>query len=54
MKTETKVEIGFTSAIIIVFLLFWQQSGWYRVDCALGIQHACALIDAEYVEKSKP
>lgn len=45
MKTVT---IEFTSAVILLFLAFWSQSGWYRVDCALGQKPACDLIAAEY------
>jgi len=46
--------IGSTVAIIYLFTLFWTQSGWYRIDCALGEQKACELIRAEYFAKAKP
>ena len=36
-----------------LFLLFWMQSGWYRVDCALGIKRACELIALERDYKPK-
>jgi hypothetical protein len=48
------IEIEFTGAIIALFLIFWMQSGWYRIDCALGEPKACELIHAEYVAKAKP
>jgi hypothetical protein len=34
--------------------MFWAQSGWYRLDCALGVQKACGLIDTEYAKKERP
>lgn len=34
-------------AVAALFLLFWLQNGWYRVDCALGAAKACELIAAE-------
>lgn len=48
--SDRKIEIStdYVSAILILFWLFWQQSGWYRVDCALGQGAACDLITAEY------
>lgn len=48
------LEIDFTGAIIALFLIFWLQSGWYRIDCALGTPQACELIKAEYTAKAKP
>lgn len=45
--SEVKFETDFTMAILFLFLVFWGQSGWYRVDCALGVQKACDLIAAE-------
>lgn len=42
------------TAILIAFLVFWLQSGWYRVDCSLGVQQACGLITAEYQAKERP
>jgi hypothetical protein len=46
---------GFTAgAIVFLFFLFWAQSGWYRIDCALGTQKACELIAAEYIRKVAP
>ncbi len=48
------VDTDFTSAVIFIFLIFWLQSGWYRVDCALGTAKACSLIVAEYDAKAKP
>ncbi len=34
-------------AVCVTFTVFWGQSGWYRVDCALGIQQACEKIRQE-------
>lgn len=42
------------AAVLILFLMFWSQSGWYRVDCALGQTRACALIAEEYAAEEKP
>lgn len=44
-----KVSIGtdLAGAILFLFFMFWLQSGWYRIDCALGIQKACQLISQE-------
>jgi len=50
----TKFETDFTLAVMFFFLLLWGQSGWYRIDCALGQEKACALIANEYAEKEKP
>lgn len=54
--SETKVRFdGFgAGAILFLFWVFWWQSGWYRVDCALKVQKACELIQAEYAKKEKP
>jgi len=41
-------------AILILFWVFWGQSGWYRIDCALGVSKACDLIQTEYVKKANP
>lgn len=46
-KTSISVDSDFAWAVMLAFFLFWQQSGWYRVDCALGVQKACDLIAAE-------
>ncbi len=48
-EKSVKIEIDrdFGWAICLMFFLFWQQSGWYRVDCALGVNAACSLIAAE-------
>lgn len=50
------VEIEFASAVLIAFFLFWHQSGWYRVDCALGIRSACELIanEKDYHKTAEP
>ena len=42
------------SAILVLFFVFWWQSGWYRLDCALGQQKACDLITQEYLRASEP
>ncbi|WP_267550330.1 hypothetical protein [Rhizobium rhizogenes] len=54
-KIKVSVDNDWAWAIIIAFFLFWQQNGWYRVDCALGVQKACNLIagEKEYAE-AKP
>jgi hypothetical protein len=41
-------------ALFVLFWLFWWQSGWYRLDCALGVHRACALINSEYTKKETP
>jgi len=41
-------------AILILFWMFWIQSGWYRIDCTLGVERACNLIEAEYTREAKP
>jgi hypothetical protein len=49
-KFEVKLSNGYSSisaAVLMLFLVFWWQSGWYRLDCALGVQRACELIAAE-------
>lgn len=43
----TSVDIDLMWAVMIFFFLLWQQSGWYRIDCSLGVQKACELIAAE-------
>lgn len=47
MSDGVKIETDYTLAVMFLFLLFWHQSGWYRVDCALGVQRACELIAGE-------
>lgn len=49
-----KVETDFTMAIIFFFFVLWLQSGWYRIDRALGQEKACHLIADEYEAKAKP
>lgn len=51
-KTSTLVDFNAVWAVLFAFYMFWLHSGWYRVDCALGVQTACELIAAEdeYVE----
>lgn len=51
---KAKIETDFTLAVLVLFLLFWGQGGWYRLDCALGTQKACEAIAAEYVKKERP
>lgn len=53
IENNTNVSIGFWFWFV-AFLAFWLQSGWYRVDCAVGVRRACDLITAEYVAKDKP
>jgi|APCry1669192522_1035417.scaffolds.fasta_scaffold01101_5 hypothetical protein len=46
---------GFSAtAIMLLFFWFWNQSGWYRIDCALGVQKACGLVASEYDKKATP
>ncbi|RWX78292.1 hypothetical protein EPK99_06585 [Neorhizobium lilium] len=51
MSDEKKVSVDLSSGygwgIVFAFFMFWHQSGWYRVDCGLGVQKACELIAAE-------
>jgi hypothetical protein len=51
---KVEINVNLVTAIVWLFLAFWQQSGWYRIDCALGQQKACTLIAAEYDAKAKP
>lgn len=55
-KAEIKTEMnGFGAlAILFLFFMFWSQSGWYRIDCAMHVQRACDLIAAEYVGSKRP
>lgn len=46
--------VGPIWAVIFLFVWFWMHSGWYRIDCALGIERACELIRAEYSAKLRP
>ena len=52
--TEVKVILGGFAFVFWLFVFFWGQSGWYRIDCALGQQKACGLIASEYAKKEKP
>lgn len=54
IKVKQKVDVFFFWPIIVFFFLLWAQSGWYRIDCALGVKRACDLIGAEYAKKDKP
>lgn len=51
--TEREIKVrgisysSISGAVIVLFFMFWAQSGWYRVDCALGIAKACELIASE-------
>lgn len=54
MRTEVNVAAGGFSLVFWAFVFFWGQSGWYRVDCSLGVDKACELIKAEYLAKPKP
>ena len=42
-----KFETDFAMAVLVFYLAFWGQGGWYRIDCALGIERACQMIAAE-------
>lgn len=48
-KQKISIDTDLFSAVFFAFLAFWAFSGWYRVDCALGIAKACELIAAEAV-----
>lgn len=54
MKTEVSVAIIGFWFVLWAFVFFWGQSGWYRVDCSLGVAKACELIKSEYEAKRKP
>lgn len=54
MKTEVTVAIGGFWFVLWAFVFFWGQSGWYRVDCSLGVQKACELVHVEYEKKARP
>jgi hypothetical protein len=54
MKAETTFNGFGALAIFILFFMLWVQSGWYRIDCALGVVPACKLIEAEYAKKDRP
>jgi hypothetical protein len=45
--SDRSIDVDFTWAILIFFFLLWQQNGWYRIDCSLGVQKACELIASE-------
>lgn len=51
MSDERKVTVDFGAELVFlvayIFFLFWLLSGWFRVDCAIGITRACELISAE-------
>lgn len=51
---ESTVYISFSGLILWLFFMFWAQSGWYRIDCALGTPKACDLIALEYTKKERP
>lgn len=58
MSDDSKGSVSFSFDVIgfwlALFILFWAQSGWYRVDCAIGIKPACELIASEstYIVKA--
>lgn len=54
MKNEVSVTVGGFAFALWLFVFFWAQSGWYRVDCAMQIEKACELIKTEYALKEKP
>lgn len=57
IRAKVKSELSASSlsyVILFLFFIFWWQSGWYRVDCKLGITAACDLISAEYKGKKTP
>lgn len=45
---------GLSITLALLFFWFWHQSGWYRIDCALGVEKACNLIAAEYEAEPRP
>lgn len=53
-EIKVSVDSDFVWAVVVAFLLFWAQSGWYRVDCSLGNEKACALIADEYAKDETP
>jgi hypothetical protein len=54
MKPEINMNGFGAFAVMMLFFWLWAQSGWYRIDCALGVQKACALIEGEYVKHARP
>jgi hypothetical protein len=58
MSEKVKIDFdwsGLTFGLwLFLALVFWWQSGWYRIDCALQVERACDLIKAEYAKKEKP
>lgn len=54
-KQEIELDVsGLMWFVVIAFFLFWHQGGWYRIDCALGIQKGCDAISAETEYQPKP
>lgn len=51
---QTTVYVSGFAFVLWMFVFFWAQSGWYRVDCALHQQLACDLIAREYAAKDRP
>ncbi len=54
MKTENSFNGFGWFSVLILFWIFWGQSGWYRIDCSLGVTSACDLIASEYKAQAKP
>ena len=52
-KQKVSVDTDFFWVVLFIFVLFWQQGGWYRIDCALGVVKACEIITAEKVYSSE-
>lgn len=54
MKTEISIAVSGFWFVLWLFIFFWGQNGWYRIDCALGQKPACDLIAMEYTKKAQP
>lgn len=48
VKLDSYLSLDLVFVVLFAIFMFWQQSGWYRVDCAVGVQAACDLIAKEY------
>lgn len=53
-RVNVSNSVDLTSTVLVLFFVFWWQSGWYRIDCAIGVQKACELIAAEKEYQPKP
>lgn len=54
VRNSVEVTSMSAGAILLLFIAFWAQGGWYRIDCALSVTKACDIIRAEYEKKERP